>query len=148
MCLVNSFDALMQPLAALMTQPSFSNFVTLITGWVFANRRTVTQMIVAAGAINAKHHSSYHRLFAAARWSRDQLGLTVLDMILSFGSLVLAPALAFGRREVFEARPTCYYPLGLAKQVTRLARRRELSAARQASCCPDSQEYNHREFHL
>lgn len=84
MCLVNSFEALMQPLAALMTQPSFSNFVTLITGWVFANRRTVTQMIVAAGAINAKHHSSYHRLFAAARWSRDHLGLTVLDMILPF----------------------------------------------------------------
>jgi hypothetical protein len=84
MYLGSSFEALLQPLAILMTQPSFVSFVTLITGWVFANRRTVTQMIVAAGAVGTKHYSSYHRLFAAARWSRDQLGLVVLDMIEPF----------------------------------------------------------------
>jgi hypothetical protein len=81
MYLVNSFAALLQPLAVLMTQPSFASFVTLITGWVFANRRTVTRMIVAAGAVGRKHYSSYHRLFAAARWSRDRLGLVVFDLI-------------------------------------------------------------------
>jgi len=84
MYLVNSFEALLQPVSAFMTQPSFASFITLITGWVFANRRTVTQMIVAAGAVNKKHYSSYHRLFSAARWSRDRLGLAVLDMILPF----------------------------------------------------------------
>ena len=84
MFLVNSFETLLQPLAVVMTQPSFTNFVTLVTGWVFARRRTVTQMIVAAGAVGTKHHSAYHRLFAAARWSRDRVGLIVLDMIYPF----------------------------------------------------------------
>lgn len=92
MYLVNSFQTLLQPLSALMTQPSFINFVTLITGWVFANHRTVTQMIVAAGALDGKHYSTYHRLFDAARWSRDHMGLAVLDLILPFveGTVYLA----------------------------------------------------------
>lgn len=81
MSLVSSFEALLQPLSVMMTQPSFASFVTLVTGWLFANRRTVTGMIVAAGAVGTKHHASYHRLFAAARWSRDRLGLTVLGLI-------------------------------------------------------------------
>lgn len=84
MHLVTSFEVLLQPLSTLMTQPSFTSFVTLIAGWVFANRRIVTQMIVAAGATDKKHYSSYHRLFSAARWSRDRFGLAVLDMILPF----------------------------------------------------------------
>jgi hypothetical protein len=41
-------------------------------------------MIVAAGAIGRKPHSSYHRLFAAARWSRDRFGLAGLDLIEPF----------------------------------------------------------------
>src|SRR6056297_765339 len=92
MYLVNSFETLLQPLSALMTQPSFTSFVTLVTGWVFANRRTVTQMIVAAGALDGKHYSSYHRLFDAARWSKDHMGLAVLDLILPFvkGTVYLA----------------------------------------------------------
>ena len=51
-----------------MSAPSLATFVTLITGWVFAPRRTVTGMIVAAQAVGRKHHSAYHRLFASARW--------------------------------------------------------------------------------
>ena len=46
MTLVPSFLNVVQPLAAGMTAPSFSNFLTLVTGWVFATRRTVTAMIV------------------------------------------------------------------------------------------------------
>jgi len=65
-----------------MTAPTFASFMTVLTGWVFARRRTVTGMILAADAIGAKHHSAYHRVFAAARWSRDQLGLAVFDLIL------------------------------------------------------------------
>jgi len=81
MSLVSSFVALLQPLAVVMTCPSFGNFMTLVGGWVFAGRRTVTQMIIAAGAVGRKHHGTFHRLFAAARWSRDRLGLAVFDMI-------------------------------------------------------------------
>jgi hypothetical protein len=76
-----------------MTAPSFTNFLTLLTGWVFASRRTVTGMIVAAGAVGKKHHSAFHRLFAAARWSRDAVGLGVLELLgpsLGTGTVLLA----------------------------------------------------------
>ena len=83
MALVPSFLALLQPLAGVMTAPSFASFVTLLTGWVFARRRTVTRLIVAAGAVGSKHHSSFHRFFAAARWSLDELGLAVFRLTIS-----------------------------------------------------------------
>lgn len=81
MYLVTSFLVLLQPLAIVMTGPSFDSAVTILTGWIFAPRRTVTSMIAAAGAVGRKHHSAFHRLFASARWSRDQLGLLVFDML-------------------------------------------------------------------
>lgn len=83
MYLVPSFTDLMQPLAAAMTAPSFNNLTTLVTGWVFTPRRTVTGMIVAAQAVGTKHPSALHRFFARASWSLDQLGLIVLGLVLA-----------------------------------------------------------------
>jgi hypothetical protein len=86
--LVPSFTDLLQPLSCVMTCPTFESFLTVLTGWVFARRRTVTGMILAADAVagegdgGAKHHSAYHRLFAAARWSLDELGLAVFAVVL------------------------------------------------------------------
>ncbi len=80
--LVPGFVVLLQSLAVTMTAPTFDSFVTVLTGWVFAPRRTVTRMILAAGSSADKHYSSYHRLFSAARWSLDQLGLVVFDLIV------------------------------------------------------------------
>ena len=81
--LVPSFVDLLQPLSCAMTCPTFDSLLTVLTGWVFARRRTVTGMILAAGAaVGAKHHSAYHRLFAAARWSLDELGLAVFSLVL------------------------------------------------------------------
>jgi hypothetical protein len=78
-----SFVDLVQPLSCAMTAPTFDSFLTVLTGWAFARRRTVTGMIGAAGAaVGAKHHGAYHRVFAAARWSLDALGLAVLNLIL------------------------------------------------------------------
>lgn len=88
MSLVPSFVDLLQSLSLVMTCPTFESFLTVMTGWVFARRHTVTGMILAAGAVAghgdaaAKHHSAYHRLFAAARWSLDELGLAVFGLIL------------------------------------------------------------------
>jgi hypothetical protein len=65
-----------------MTTPTFDSFLTVVTGWVFARRRTLTGMILAADAVGSKHHSAYHRLFAAARWSLDELGLAVFALML------------------------------------------------------------------
>jgi SRSO17 transposase len=71
-----------------MTAPTFASFMTLLSGWVFARRCTVTGMILAAQAVGTKHHSAYHRVFSAARWSLDELGLAVFGL--------LAPLLANG----------------------------------------------------
>jgi len=88
--LVPSFMLLLQGLSATMTVPTFANLTTVLTGWVFASRHTVTRMILAAGATAAKHFSSYHRLFSAARWSLDALGLAVFDLIQPFlGDVVM-----------------------------------------------------------
>lgn len=79
--LVTSFEVVLQSLATVMTAPSFQTWLTLVTGWVFARRRTVTQMIVAAGAVEEKHFSSFHRFFSQAAWSRDELGLAMFALL-------------------------------------------------------------------
>jgi hypothetical protein len=42
--LVTSFEVVLQSLAPVMTAPSFQSWLTLVTGWIFARRRTITQM--------------------------------------------------------------------------------------------------------
>ena len=79
--LVTSFEVVLQSLSCVMTVPSFQTWLTLVTGWIFARRRTVTQMIVAAGALEEKHFSSFHRFFSQAAWSRDELGLAVFELL-------------------------------------------------------------------
>lgn len=79
--LVTSFSVILQSLGFVMTDPSFQSWQTIVTGWVFARRRTITQMIVAAGATKVKHFSSFHRFFSQAKWSRDDLGLAVFDLL-------------------------------------------------------------------
>ena len=81
MHLVTSFLVMLQPLAVAMTAPTFSNWTTLLAGWAFAPRRTVTGMLLAAGVVGKKHHSAFHRLFAQARWSLDRLGLVVFGLV-------------------------------------------------------------------
>lgn len=84
MTLVSSFVEFVQQVSSVMTSPTFASLLTVMTGWVFARRRTVTGMILAADAVGTKHHSAFHRLFAAARWSLDELGLVVFRMIMRF----------------------------------------------------------------
>lgn len=80
--LVSTFEALVREVSFVMTRPTFQTFLMVLTGWLFARRRTVTGMILAAGAVGVKHHSAFHRLFASARWSLDDLGLAVFDLVL------------------------------------------------------------------
>ena len=81
--LVSSFAELALSLVSVFTQPSFRNFLTLLTGWVFClGRHTITDLIVAAGAIETKHFSCFHRFFSRAVWNFDSLGLVVLKLAL------------------------------------------------------------------
>jgi len=93
MDLVTSFVVFLQQVAPVFTAPTFNNFLTVLTGWVFARRRVVTRMIEAADAVEVKHHSAFHRVFSAARWSLDELGLAVFGLIepwLDDGSVFLS----------------------------------------------------------
>lgn len=88
--LVPGFLLLVQGLSTTMTAPTFASLTTVLTGWVFAGRRTVTRMILAVGSAADKHWSSYHRLFSAARWSLDAVGLAVFVLIEPFlGEVVM-----------------------------------------------------------
>jgi DDE superfamily endonuclease len=80
--LVTSFLEVVQPLSWAMTAPSFHTFLIVLTGWIFAPRRTITGTMVAAGVAASHHPAAFHRLFAKARWSLDQLGLIVFRRIL------------------------------------------------------------------
>jgi hypothetical protein len=79
--LVPGFTALLQGLSATMTAPTFASLTTVLAGWTLASRRTITGMIRAAGSTAAKHSSSYHRLFSAARWSLDAVGLAAFALV-------------------------------------------------------------------
>jgi DDE superfamily endonuclease len=66
------------------TAPTFTTFCGLACGfWAQPGLHTVTGMLVGARLQQAWHHARAHRFFAAARWSTDQLGLVLLDLILA-----------------------------------------------------------------
>jgi len=81
---VSSFLSLLATFAPLMTPTSFDNFQVLASGWVLSTRRrTVTELIQRAGAVDLKSYCTFHRFFNRARWSIDQAGRLVFALALS-----------------------------------------------------------------
>lgn len=79
MDVATTFLPLLQVFAMEMTAPTFQTFLTLVAGWLLAPRRTILGMVRASGT--PRHHAAFHRLFAAARWSVDRVGLALFDLI-------------------------------------------------------------------
>lgn len=79
MDICTSFAPMLQVFSVAMTAPTYGNLVELMTGWVFAPRRTVLGMLRASGT--ERHHSAFHRMFATAKWSIDAVGLAIYDLI-------------------------------------------------------------------
>jgi hypothetical protein len=101
--LVPSFLQLLQPFRDRMTSPTFASFVRLAVGWVLCRRHTVTGGLVAAAGGGGhggggkrggggKHFCAYHRVFSAARWSLDAVGLGVAGLVLGLASAGAAAA--------------------------------------------------------
>lgn len=86
MDVATSFLPLLQVFAAEMTRPTFQTFLTLVAGWLVAPRRTIIGMVRASGT--NRHHAAFHRLFAAAEWSVDAVGLAVFDLVTGMMSAV------------------------------------------------------------
>jgi hypothetical protein len=80
-----SFSQLLTAFAPCFHSPSYRNFVTLVTGWVHClGRRTVTAVVVAAGAMGQRHISVFHRFFARAQWALDDLGQVLFRLALAW----------------------------------------------------------------
>jgi DDE superfamily endonuclease len=64
------------------TAPTMRTFQALVGGFVAQpGQRTVTGMLVGARLAGRRHHDLAYRFFATARWSADQVGLVLLDLI-------------------------------------------------------------------
>jgi hypothetical protein len=94
--IVASFSELLQAFSSCFTRPSFRSFMVLACGWVLdLRRRTVTEVVRAAQALDIKHISSFHRFFSRGRWNTDALGLVLIQLIdcylLKPAAVVVAP---------------------------------------------------------
>ncbi len=66
------------------TQPTFQTFCVLVVGFVGRIRDcTITGMWQAAGVAGECHHSRAHDFFARRRWKPDELGVALLDFLVS-----------------------------------------------------------------
>ena len=78
-----TFVRLLAAFAICFTAPSYRTFVTLVSGWVpCGGRRTVTAVVIAAGAAGTRHISVFHRFFSRARWGLADLGRVVFHLTL------------------------------------------------------------------
>jgi hypothetical protein len=81
----DSFICLLAAFADCFHAPSYRNFVTIITGWVHClGRRTVTAVVLAAGASGSRHVSAFHRFFSRAQWVLDDVGHVVFRLALAW----------------------------------------------------------------
>ncbi len=91
MGLPESFVQLVVSMGSSMTAPTLASLLTVVRGWLFAGRRTLTGVLITVGE-GAKHFSAYCRLFATARWGLDALGLALfglLEPLLESGPVAL-----------------------------------------------------------
>jgi DDE superfamily endonuclease len=66
------------------TAPTFTTFTALCCGFLAqTGRRTVTGMLLGARLSTVWSHHRAHRFFSRARWSVDQLGLLLADLIVN-----------------------------------------------------------------
>jgi DDE superfamily endonuclease len=79
-----SLRRLLDAFAGCFTTPTFAVFHAMVLGLVVqAGQRTVCGMLTGAGLATSWSHDRAHRFFSTARWSVDQIGLTVFDLVLA-----------------------------------------------------------------
>lgn len=77
-----SLDGLLVLLRPCFTQPTFQTFRGLLVGQICqTQQRTVCGMLVGARLSGVWHHARAHRFFSLARWSVDELGLQIAQLI-------------------------------------------------------------------
>ncbi|MHB8575187.1 MAG: IS701 family transposase [Dehalococcoidia bacterium] len=83
--LPDSFLGLLTAFQPCFHAPSSRNFQLLVSGWIQGlGRRTVTAVVLAAGAVGQHHSSVFHRFFSRAQWSLDAVGRVVFTLALAW----------------------------------------------------------------
>jgi DDE superfamily endonuclease len=71
------------PYATCFQARSYATFQWLVLGWVQClERRTLTAVALASGAVGMRHISVFHRFFARAEWRLDAVGQVVFQQAL------------------------------------------------------------------
>jgi hypothetical protein len=79
-----SLRRLLDAFAGCFTAPTVQVFHAMVLGLVAQTRqRTVCGMLTGAGLATSWSHDRAHRFFSTARWSIDQIGLIVFDLVLT-----------------------------------------------------------------
>ena len=83
LCLPSSLNELLLLFAPCFTKPTFQTFRALVVGQISQTRlRCVTGMLLGARLSGVWHHARAHRFFSHARWSVDELGLKLAQLIV------------------------------------------------------------------
>jgi hypothetical protein len=83
LCVPSSLNELLILFAPCFARPTFEVFRAMVVGQIAQTRlRCVTGMLIGARLSELWHHARAHRFFSLARWSADELGLKVADVIL------------------------------------------------------------------
>jgi len=83
LCLPSSLNELLLLFAPCFTKPTLQVFRALVVGQIAQTRlRCVTGMLVGARLSGIWHHARTHRFFSNARWSPDELGLRLAQLIV------------------------------------------------------------------
>jgi hypothetical protein len=79
-----SLDRLLSLLEPCFSQPGFQTFRALVAGFIGrVGEHTITGMWQAARLAGRVHHSRAHDFFARRRWDPDELGVALLDFLVS-----------------------------------------------------------------
>lgn len=75
---------LLSEFASCFTAPSFSNFVTLVSGWLICQgRHSISRVIQAGGGESStKHFSTLYRFLSRGKWSSDDLSKILFRLLL------------------------------------------------------------------
>src|ERR1700693_4928845 len=78
-----TFASVLAAYATCFQARSYPTFQWLVLGWVQClERRTLTAVALASGAVGVRHISVFHRFFARAQWSLDAVGQGVFQHAL------------------------------------------------------------------
>lgn len=91
MQLIPDLFVVLQPFAAQMSEPVFSNLLTILSGWILSRRHTISAGLAADSPL-ARHFSSYYRVFSKSVWNADAVGLGLARVVLGLSAVV--PGLA------------------------------------------------------